>query len=196
MVTQSTETPAMLFEAKNTQELLKEIRNRHGDAVARILERVDTKRLSVDDQAATVKQLHDAGMNGNASALLDAYNVHNRQFEVKSVVDDKWYHKVGRGVKDVLLAPVRGVKWAFTKHPVISTVALTALLAFLGYHYGLPMAQFAGEGGDSRVQGVANTLRRLVQFSPAGDMPGTGEVMMPPPVYPEIVPPSIPLPDR
>ncbi len=193
----------MLFSAKDPDALVKEIQDRFGNNVGQILERVDVKGLSIDDQQQVVRQLKDEGLNGNAESLLEAYKVHRQEIDRKAELNRRWYtpivegaQKVGGVVKDVVAAPFRAVGWAFKNHPVLSTVAVTALLAFLGYHYGIPLAQFAAQGGDERTQGVAETVRRLTNFAPAGDMPGAGELPSVMPNYPGFTDPGVVLPSQ
>ncbi len=102
--------------------------------------------------------------------------------------------KLGYGLKEAALAPLKAVKWAFTKHPIISTLTVTALLAFLAYQYGIPLAQFAGEGGDVRMGGVADTLKRLGEFAPAGEMPAVGELPAAVETYGGFTPPATRVP--
>ncbi len=203
MISSTLDKKAMLFTAKDPDALVKEIQERFGNNVGQILERVDVKDLSVEDQQQVVSQLKDAGLNGNAESLLSAYKVHRQELDRKAELNRRWYtplvegaQKVGGVVKDVLLAPVRAVGWAFKNHPVLSTIAVTALLAFLAYHFGIPLAQFSAMGGDERTEGVANTFRRLTESAPAVITPGTRELPLPNPTYPGFTDPGVVLPSQ
>ncbi len=102
--------------------------------------------------------------------------------------------KLGYGLKEAALAPLKAVKWAFKKHPIISTLTVTALLAFLAYQYGIPLAQFAGEGGDVRMGGVPEVMKRLGEFAPAGEMPGVGPLPAAVETYGGFTPPTTRVP--
>jgi hypothetical protein len=193
----------MLFQAKDAEALVAEIRETYGENVGRILERVDVKSLSVDDQKAVVTELKNAGLNGNAESLFQSYTTHQQELARRAALNERWYspivrgaQTVGSGLREVVLAPFKAVRWAFTNHPIMSTVAVTALLAFLGYYYGIPLAQFAGEGGDERTGAVAETLRTLTQGSGGGELPGIGEAQRAIPTYPSFDAPTIPLPQN
>lgn len=191
-----TENQALLFSARDPNALMKEVRDRYGERVASVLERVDIKSTSTEEQAKVVKELHEANPTADSQALLNSYRAHRGQIDIKNDVGDKWYNKVGRGLKTVALAPFKAVGYAFKKAPVLTTLSLTALAAFLAYHYGIPLAQFSGAGGDARTGGVARTLGRLGRFAPGGDTPGVGELpaaaggsygsFVPPPAVAEI----------
>lgn len=170
------ETKQMMFSAKDPSALMKEVRDRYGERVARVLERVDIKTNSTVDQAGIVKELHDANPTADSQALLDSYRAHRAQIDIKASVSDKWYNKLGRGLKATALAPFRAVGYAFKKAPVLTTLSVAGLAAFLAYYFGIPMAQFSGAGGDFRTGGVARTLARLGRFAPGGDTPGVGEL--------------------
>ncbi len=97
---------------------------------------------------------------------------------VPATSEDRWYHKLGRGIKETLYAPVRAVKWAFKEHPVISTVATTALAVYLAYQFGIPLAGYAGGAGDAHTGEVAEAVRSLGNFRP--DLPvDAGRVLSP-----------------
>ncbi len=203
MPTQNAEPRLILFPARNREELADHVRREYGDPISGVLERTGTKRLSVTEQNNAVSQLKDAGLNGNASALLDAYRLHLAELSKKEIVQDRWYNKLGRGVKkgatvvkDIALAPFRAIGWAFKNHPFLTTGAIAGLLGYLAYAYGIPLAQFAGEGGAERMEGIAETMRRAVRVTPAGRTPGAGEVPVFPSPYPEIRPPTVQLPER
>jgi hypothetical protein len=165
------EAQAPVFNARNPEELIGQIRERHGEGVARILERMDTKRMSLEDQRAAVQQLSEAGLNGTAESLLKAYKTHMEQMDVKNTVEKGWLRSTAETVGSALAWPFKQA-WGFMrKHPVITTVGITGLLAYLAYAYGIPLAQFAGEGGDEATSSVADALRNVANTPPGGTVP-------------------------
>ncbi len=96
--------------------------------------------------------------------------------EQKVEGEDRWYHKLGRGLKATVMAPVNAVGWAFKNYPVTSTVATTALAIYLAYQFGIPMAGYAGGGADAHTAEVAEAVRNLGNFN-AGLPVDTGRVV-------------------
>jgi hypothetical protein len=201
MSTATASPEAILFSAKDNKELNKELTDRYGQDVARILERATAKNISTIDQQKVLKDLGATGVNGNAESLLKAYSAHSRQIGIRDSLHDRWYHKLGRGVskvghgvKETLMAPLRGVKYAFKKHPILTSAAVAALAGYLAYAYGLPLAQFGGEGGDVKTGKIAQIVRKLTKFAPVGEKPGVGRVGIPKPEYGDFETPEIELP--
>lgn len=195
MVMQNSPTaaPDIQFTARSIDDLLTEIQGRYGDNAREVLARLDAKAGSVADQNAIVEELHKAGLNGQAEALLRAYREHKRELDIKADVSDRWYHKAGRMLKSTVLAPFKAVGWAFKNYPVTSTVATVALIGTLAYFFGVPIASWVGMGADSRVvERIGEVIKPLVPTNPLDIPPGIGPTGMPPIIgdgYPSIPPP-------
>ncbi len=119
-------------------------------------------------------QRRDPTVNGNVKSLAEDLPTYSRQAARKETL----YKRNEADTKPATKTRgVMGRAWDFVKkHKVAAVVGVTALLGFLAYHYGIPLAQFSGAGGDARTGGVANTLRRLGRFAPGGDTPAGGEL--------------------
>lgn len=186
------QSPNALPMWKTKEEMIQSIEKQYGAQIARIL----AESGSVHDQADLVEKLKQAGLNGQSEQVARTYQLHMQEFERKESWLGRWQDRI----MTVIKAPLKLGGWVLNKmreHPFITTAVVLGLAGFLGYYYGIPLAQFVAQGGDERTEGVARMMQALPQIVAGGDTPGIGQV---PPIiqqtYGAFDPSTIELPGR
>lgn len=190
------ESEALVLQGKTPEELIASLRERHGDNIARIIERIDVKSMTAEDESEILRQFHEAGLNGNAEPLWAEIKSKLQQMDIKKDVQKTWLQSLGETASNVGSGIWNTITYPFRKAPVLTTVGLVGLAAYLAYYYGIPLAQFSGEGGDERTQQVGESLRKLTSTPLGGDAPGAGELPAAQGQYPNVTAPRVRLPGR
>jgi len=95
---------------------------------------VDALEQSIGDRKKSLDALSKSGLNGKAEGVMKEYLTYEQEFARQDKLNETWMQKGWRKTKEtagevlnVAAAPFRFAWRSFKKHPVLTTLAVTAL---------------------------------------------------------------------